>query len=68
MQARKLTGLLQSMKLGPKALWVSSPLARAIQTMVLACPHAELLGQNSGDQGFRTAIRGYDPPLGHCLS
>ena len=68
MQARKLKGLLQSMKLGPKALWVSSPLARAMQTMVLACPQAELLGRNTADQGFRTAIRGYDPRLGHCLS
>ena len=46
------------MKLGSKALWVSSPLARAMQTMLLACPHTEQLGQNLADQGFRTAIRG----------
>ena len=57
-QARKLRGQLQAMKLGGKALWVSSPLARAMQTMLLGCPHSELLGQTGPDNAFRTAIRG----------
>ena len=61
MQARKLRGQLQGMKLGPKALWVSSPLARALQTMLLACPQSELLGGACRDRGFRTAIRGWAP-------
>ena len=57
LQARKLKGQLQALKLGPKALWVSSPLSRAMQTMLLACPQAQALGQGVPGS-FRTAIRG----------
>ena len=58
MQAKKLRGQLQAMNLGAKALWVSSPLSRAMQTMLLACPQSALLGQGAGSSGMRTCIRG----------
>ena len=59
MQAKKLQGQLQAMKLGGKALWVSSPLSRAMQTMLLACPQPASLGQGAAAGGYRTCIRGY---------
>lgn len=38
-QASNLRSTLENMKISKDALWVVSPLTRALETMVLACPH-----------------------------
>lgn len=48
-QARVLRPQLAALGLPPDTLWLTSPLQRAMQTLLLACPHAHLLG--SGDAG-----------------
>lgn len=44
-QALALRGKLAALKLPPDTLWVASPLQRALQTLLLACPAAHLLGK-----------------------
>lgn len=47
-QARALRQELAKLSLPPDTLWITSPLQRAMQTLLLACPHAHLLGEGSG--------------------
>lgn len=44
MQATKLRNKLVEQKIPEEALWVTSPLTRAIDTLILACPHLHRLG------------------------
>ena len=44
MQATKLRSRLVEQKIPDEALWVTSPLTRAIDTLILACPHPHRLG------------------------
>ena len=44
MQAEKLREKLVSMKIGKDALWVSSPMTRALETMLLGCPQSSRIG------------------------
>lgn len=46
-QARALREQLTALNLPPDTLWLTSPLARAMQTFLLACPHAHLLSKGS---------------------
>lgn len=48
LQARALRQELAKLSLPPDTLWITSPLQRAMQTLLLACPHAHLLGEGSG--------------------
>ena len=48
---RILGGVAEAMGLPPDTLWLTSPLQRAMQTLLLACPHAHLLGSDGGDAG-----------------
>ena len=52
------------MKLPQKVLWVASPLSRAVQTMLLACPQPQLLAascmastSNTASGGCRTVVK-----------
>ena len=44
MQATKLRNQLVEQKIPEEALWVTSPLTRAIDTLILACPQPHRLG------------------------
>ena len=44
MQATKLRSKMVELKIPEEALWVTSPLTRAIDTLMLACPHPHRLG------------------------
>ena len=58
MQSQRLRTQLAGLKLPHKVLWVASPLSRAMQTMLLACPYPQLLAAScTGSGGCRTAIR-----------
>lgn len=48
LQARALRSELAQLNLPPDTLWVTSPLSRAIETLLLACPTAHLLRQAAG--------------------
>ncbi len=43
MQATKLRSQLVEQKIPEEALWVTSPLTRAIDTLILACPQPHRL-------------------------
>ena len=44
LQATRLRSKLVEQKIPEEALWVTSPLTRAIDTLILACPHPHRLG------------------------
>lgn len=48
LQARKLRSELAQLNLPADTLWVTSPLSRAIETLLLGCPTAHLLRQAPG--------------------
>lgn len=50
-QARALRQQLAALDLPPDTLWLTSPLQRAMQTLLLACPTAHLLAQSGGCEG-----------------
>lgn len=43
-QASRLRSTLAEQKIPEEALWVTSPLTRAIDTLILACPQPQRLG------------------------
>lgn len=43
-QASRLRSKLAEQKIPEEALWVTSPLTRAIDTLILACPQPQRLG------------------------
>ena len=45
MQATELRSKLAALAKLDGALWVSSPLTRAIETLLLSCPKAHLIGR-----------------------
>lgn len=49
MQATELRGKVAMLAKLEGALWVSSPLTRAIETMLLSCPKADLIGKQHDD-------------------
>lgn len=51
LQARKLRSELAQLNLPADTLWVTSPLSRAIETLLLGCPTAHLLRQAPGGGG-----------------
>jgi hypothetical protein len=69
-QALALRKKLAALKLPPDTLWVASPLQRALQTLLLACPAAHLLGKDSNascgglenSAGNGADSRGHVPP------
>ena len=50
-QARALRPQLAALDLPPDTLWLTSPLQRAMQTLLLSCPHANLLGGGGASGG-----------------
>lgn len=44
LQASRLRSKLAEQKIPEEALWVTSPLTRAIDTLILACPQPQRLG------------------------
>ena len=44
LQATKLRGQIVDLKIPEEALWVTSPLTRAIDTFIMACPQPHRLG------------------------
>ncbi|KAL4427305.1 hypothetical protein ABPG77_003214 [Micractinium sp. CCAP 211/92] len=54
-QARALRHELAKLNLPPDTLWITSPLQRAMQTLLLACPHPHLLGSAGGCTGSGSA-------------
>ncbi|KAK9807423.1 hypothetical protein WJX73_004631 [Symbiochloris irregularis] len=60
-QSQRLKSQLAGMKLPQKVLWVTSPLSRAMQTMLLSCPKPDLLkgaqANPSSNAGYRTVVR-----------
>lgn len=48
LQARKLRSELAQLNLPADTLWVTSPLSRAIETLMLGCPTAHLLRAPGG--------------------
>ncbi len=55
LQARALRHELAKLNLPPDTLWITSPLQRAMQTLLLACPHSHLLGGGGGCTGSASA-------------
>ena len=57
-QAEKLREKLASMKISKDALWVSSPMTRALETMLLGCPLAKQIG--AAQKPLNVAVRRSD--------
>jgi len=55
-QAQKLQESLGKLKLGKDALWVTSPMTRAIETMMLGCPHAARIGAAPQAKPLKVAV------------
>lgn len=55
LQAEKLREKLLSMKISKDALWVSSPMTRALETMLIGCPQAHRIG--AIDKPLNVAVR-----------
>lgn len=51
LQACQLRAELAALNLPPNTLWLTSPLQRAMQTLLLACPSAHLLEKSGGGEG-----------------
>ena len=58
-QAEKLREKLLGMKISKDALWVVSPMTRAMETLLLGCPHSSRIGCT--DNPLKTAVREYAP-------
>ena len=56
MQAQKLQESLAKLKISKDALWVCSPMTRAMETMMLGCPHAARIGASA--RPLKVAVRG----------
>lgn len=54
MQAVNLRSHLEEMKISKDALWVVSPLSRALETMTLACPQFDRIG--SGQKPLNVVV------------
>ena len=56
-QAEKLREKLMSMKISKDALWVTSPMTRALETMILGCPQSSRIGAK--ERPLNIAVRRY---------
>ena len=54
-QAMALRPQLEALKISKDALWLCSPLTRALETMVLACPQSARIGAR--DQPLNVVVR-----------
>ena len=61
MQATKLRSKLVEQKIPEEALWVTSPLTRAIDTLILACPQPQRLGSPPLAQAGLSASTSHPP-------
>lgn len=58
LQSQRLRSQLAGLKLPRKVLWVASPLSRALQTMLAACPYPQVLAAScTASGGCRTVVR-----------